>query len=350
MPEAEFRWLHISDLHTGMSNQDWLWPTLKHSLFTDLRKLHGAIGPWQLVIFSGDLVQQGARAEFAKLDTILKEIWRVFRDLGFTPSLFVVPGNHDLARPKATEPTGLVLKRWWEEREVREEFFSNTKSTYRKTIEQYFSEYTLWCNRVPDEVPLITRSRGLLPGDASGIIETDGHRVGIVGLNSTWLQLDNKNYRSSLHVDTRQLLAVTEGDPASWCSRNTLNLLVTHQGVDWLHPDSESYWNSDIAPPGRFHVHLFGHMHEPTASLVSQGGSMPRASVQAASLCGLEYTGERNLERVHGYSLCQSRRNGFGIQIHAWPRKLRPLISGERKFGPGAGFDLALQLHFAFQM
>jgi len=33
-----FRWLHLSDLHVGLSNQDWMWPSLKHLLFDDLKK------------------------------------------------------------------------------------------------------------------------------------------------------------------------------------------------------------------------------------------------------------------------------------------------------------------------
>ncbi len=37
--ETTFNWLHLSDLHVGMSDQDWLWPTLKHSFYADRRHL-----------------------------------------------------------------------------------------------------------------------------------------------------------------------------------------------------------------------------------------------------------------------------------------------------------------------
>jgi 3',5'-cyclic AMP phosphodiesterase CpdA len=74
-PESEFKWVHLSDLHVGMSDQDWLWPTFKRSLYDDLKRLHDRVGAWDTIIFSGDLTQRGARAEFDKLDAILGELW-----------------------------------------------------------------------------------------------------------------------------------------------------------------------------------------------------------------------------------------------------------------------------------
>ena len=64
---ADFTWLHLTDLHAGMPNQEWLWPTLKHELYKDLRKVHSLSGDWDLVIFSGDLTQRGTREDFDKL-------------------------------------------------------------------------------------------------------------------------------------------------------------------------------------------------------------------------------------------------------------------------------------------
>ena len=60
----EFTWLHLTDLHVGMANQDWLWPTLKTLLLDDIEKLHAVTGDWDLVVFSGDLTQRGAKNEW----------------------------------------------------------------------------------------------------------------------------------------------------------------------------------------------------------------------------------------------------------------------------------------------
>jgi 3',5'-cyclic AMP phosphodiesterase CpdA len=123
-PKAgHFRWLHLSDLHVGLSNQDWMWPSLKHLLFDDLQRVLSHTGPWEAVIFSGDLTQSGARDEFDKLDEILQELWSKFGTFGFSPKLIVIPGNHDISRPNQPKAELRLLKRWWSEPDLHKEFF-----------------------------------------------------------------------------------------------------------------------------------------------------------------------------------------------------------------------------------
>lgn len=124
----EFNWLHLSDLHTGLSSQGWLWPNFKTAFYEDLVRLHDKAGPWHAVIFSGDLVQSGKADEFKKLNEILDELWDRLGELGSSPILFPIPGNHDLARPDEKEPVARVLRRWWDEPSVREEFWSDASS------------------------------------------------------------------------------------------------------------------------------------------------------------------------------------------------------------------------------
>jgi 3',5'-cyclic AMP phosphodiesterase CpdA len=70
-------WLHVTDLHAGMTEQDWLWPTFKSSFFEDLQIVQETAGPIDTVIFSGDLTQTGKKDDFDKLDDILSELWEV---------------------------------------------------------------------------------------------------------------------------------------------------------------------------------------------------------------------------------------------------------------------------------
>ena len=88
------RWLHLTDLHVGMDEQDWLWPGMRKKFHLDLQKIRETAGPWDLVLFTGDLVQKGV--EYAKLEEIFGEIWGWFKDLDCEPKLLAVPGNHDL--------------------------------------------------------------------------------------------------------------------------------------------------------------------------------------------------------------------------------------------------------------
>jgi Calcineurin-like phosphoesterase len=257
-PVAEFTWLHLTDLHAGMLNQDWLWPTLKHEFFKDLTKVHSLTGNWDIVIFSGDLTQRGTRDDFDQLDQILSDLWAHFQRLGCSPPLFVLPGNHDLQRPTLTARFR-TLKRWWDEPDIHREFFSAPENEYRVASDFTFKEYLDWVDRGCVNGPkLLVGTKGLLPGDQAHVFDKGELRIGLVGLNSTWLQIDNADYLGRLHIDTKQPLSVTSNDPESWCRANTFNLLVTHHPLTWLHQQSQNYWNSEINPPGRFTAHMFG--------------------------------------------------------------------------------------------
>jgi 3',5'-cyclic AMP phosphodiesterase CpdA len=117
-----FTWLHITDLHVGMANQNWLWPTFKQALFDDLVKMFTVVGEIDLVIFSGDLTQSGSSDQFTKLDAILSELWKVLTNLGAKPALFVLPGNHDVQRAKKLTPELQVLRNWWGYTDIHEKF------------------------------------------------------------------------------------------------------------------------------------------------------------------------------------------------------------------------------------
>ena len=75
-----------------------------------MRQSDPIAGPWDLVLFSGDLVQKGT--EYAQLETIFGKIWDCFRQLGCDPKLLAVPGNHDLPSPYGTEPPGGFLMQY----------------------------------------------------------------------------------------------------------------------------------------------------------------------------------------------------------------------------------------------
>ncbi|MGJ0489618.1 metallophosphoesterase [Methylobacter sp.] len=339
--ENSFTWLHLSDLHTGMTNHGWLWPTFKRAFFEDIKRLHSKTGNWDIVIFSGDLTQKGSSDEFEKLNNILLELWEEFRKLGFSPKLFTVPGNHDLSRPSEIEPGALLLNRWWDEKIVREDLWNNVNSPYKQTIENAFINYKQWAELLNSiGIPTNDISNGFLPGDSSTIITPRDIKIGLVGLNSAWLQLGVGDYRERLNIGIKQLHSITAGDPDKWCSENDINLLITHHPFNWLHPQSLNICNGEINVPGRFDAHLFGHMHEPDTISISQGGSHSKRMIQAASLFGLEKLSNGNQERIHGYSVGRITICNNEKSLIIWPRRDYLLTGGNRKLGPNQSFDL----------
>lgn len=337
---ATIKLLHLSDLHFGLNQQDWMWPTFRTQFFEDLRNLHERSGPWDLVIFSGDLTQRGSVAEFDKLTEQLSALWTHFKTLGSNPKLIVVPGNHDLARPSDLDPIGRVMTQWWSDAMVRDDFFKSADSVYRVAVTGWFHNYVDWCERLAKVVPMVSTTQGLLPGDFSTTVEKGGLRLGVVGLNSAWLQHAGGDFFERLCVHPRQLMAVTAHDPDGWCAKHDFRLLVTHHPVDWLHRESQKDWAAEITPPGRFDAHLFGHMHEGRSTSVAISGSASRHSIQAASLFGLESYGTSQVRRDHGYLAIQIPPVPGSRGLRIWPRKLISRDDGSKKMGANQNWEL----------
>lgn len=327
----EISWLHLSDLHAGQHGQGWLWPNLKHALYDDLRNLHKANGPWDFVIFSGDLTQRASIEDYAKLTEVMSELWGIFADLGFQPTLMCVPGNHDLVRPPKFQSETMVLEGWWTTPEGFHSAFWEKSSSYLKLVNGCFENYQTWLDSLESiGIRLFSSETGIIVGDSSGVLEKEGLRLGVIGLNSAWLQLGDSNYKGRLHVDIAQASNVTSGDTERWCANNDFNLIVTHHPLNWLSPASVASFEELIAPYGRFTGHFFGHMHEPNHTTTSTGGSKVRRELQAASLFGLEKIQSSGLQRIHGYSLNKIKYSEGNAELSFWPRKDR-LVTGNRR-------------------
>src|SRR5436190_5560232 len=316
---TSFGWVHITDLHLGMTEQPGLWPTIKAHFCEDLESLYEKSRPWDLVIFTGDLTQRGNADQFKRVDDFLNELWIRLLKFGAQPSLVAVPGNHDLVRPDAKDLAVKLLKNsWGTDPDVCNEFWSNPNSDYRKRITAAFENYATWWGRTQFKPPI---TPGILPGDFSATIEKNGAALGVVGLNSTFLQLTEGDYKGKLAIDPRQFQEVCGGDGPAWVKKHNACLLLTHQPPDWLNADSQGHLEADIIGNDSFAIHLFGHMHETRYQSQSKGGAPEVRVFQGTSLFGLEQFGEANkVERRHGYSVGRVDLDGDSGHLIFWPR------------------------------
>lgn len=159
-------WLHLSDLHFGMKGQEWLWPSLRQEFYDDLSRVAESAGPWDAVIFSGDLTQKGTVDEFNKLSGVLDELWKHLKSLGSEPLMLCVPGNHDLERPESHDPIVKALRQWHKDKEIRDVFWNNENNDYKRAIDKYFENYSNWLEKLPLPKP-VDITKGFLPGDFS---------------------------------------------------------------------------------------------------------------------------------------------------------------------------------------
>ncbi|QFS38849.1 metallophosphoesterase [Burkholderia cepacia] len=316
-------WLHLSDLHIGQSFQ-WLWPNFKTLFLEDLERLAGEAGPLDLVLFSGDLTQRGSAEEFASVSNELSDVWELLDKLGQRPVLFPVPGNHDLARPPKNDAQRKILRQWGTDPDVINEFWSGSDNQYIDVVHKAFSNYSSWLNGLAERgIPTPECIMGRIPGDLSASITVDGIAVGLIGLNSSFLQLGDEDYSERLLLDLRQLNALTDNNPPEWCNRHEINFLVTHHPPTWLAPEALRHFNTEISPVGRFTSHFYGHMHDPSLTTVFHGGDAGRKSFQSSSLFGMEFLADGKTERVHGYALGQIQLGDAEGTWKLWPRKAR---------------------------
>jgi hypothetical protein len=104
-------------------------------------------------------------------------------------------------------------------------------------------------------------------------------------------------------------------------NKHDICLLLTHQGTDWLTEAYEKHGETEIAPAGRFAVHLFGHMHEPKIENLSKGGGNAIRRHQGCSVFGMEKYGEPPaISRRHGYAAGKIVFEGDTATLRLWPR------------------------------
>lgn len=334
MSASSFSWLHLTDFHFGLHRQKHLWPSLRQPWFDDLARLHAKTGPWHVVFFTGDLVQQGTPGEFTGMQRdMLDKLWDSLSELGSgNAQLLAVPGNHDLCRPDPSvdNPAADALLADGGFAGIEAKFWATSNNSYRQVINNAFNAYTQWwegTDRRPAEL-----SRGELPGDFACTLTCGEHRIGIIGLNTAFLQLKGGDFKGKLVWDVQQLSTVCGGAVDEWAKRHSLCLLLTHQGPEWLTTIAQEHGQREIAPDGRFALHLFGHMHEHALTYMRCGGS-PDASrlCQGSSIFGMEILGESpTTMRSHGYAAGKIDFTPDGASLRLWPRVATDKPSGWR--------------------
>ncbi len=324
-----FSWLHFTDLHQGQGGQSWLWPGVKDILFEDLARLHDRCGPWDLVLFTGDLTQRGKAEEFDAFSATLEPLWKRLQELGSSPLLVTVPGNHDLVRPEATLPEVLILQRWAEFPTVQDDFWRDPGSPYRRLVDRVFANYTQWLARCPFPRPP-KLSPGILPGDFAATITKEGVSLGLLGLNTAFLQIGGGDYEGKLAVDVRQFHGACAGDGPAWVKEHELALLLTHHPSSWLSGQARDHFHGEIHTPGRFAAHVCGHLHDHSETVLAIGGAPGRRQLQGKSLFGLELFGQgATLERSHGYAAARvTFDDADAATFRIWPRVARRHAAG----------------------
>jgi len=313
-----FNWLHLSDLHFGQRGQSDYLPNIRKAFFDDLRKIHPICGPWHAVFFTGDLVFSGERGQFDDLQReFLDPLWRLLKELGSDGiKLFAVPGNHDLKRPKNTAAVSMLTDSF---SSLAQSFWVNPKGEYHRAAAQTLKAYSDWW-KSQSKRSRVDCVGGFLPGDFAHTLEKDGRRIGILGLNSTCLQLQAGDFKGKLAVHPAQVRHLVK-DIVNWVADHDVCIFLTHQGFEWFSAAAQDDY-TEINPAGRFAVHLFGHEHASVFSGQSWGGGDTRWVWQGPSLFSQEPIAFPHAEeRRHGYVAGRIEFANEAAVIRFWPRE-----------------------------
>ena len=325
MEGKKFSWLHLSDQHIGMSGSKIYWPQVREAFFDDLRQHLSNGNTIDLVIFSGDLVQQGLQEEFELALIEIKKLFSVLEESNSRPAFFIVPGNHDLIR--VDETTGLPFA--IAEAGKRLENFKASvlpKGSNHSQITAIFKNYTKFINNLKQEgIQLVGETSGIFPGDSSTRLEINGLKIGLVGLNTAWSQVCGGEYKERIEIFADQFLRLVDHDPSGWLGENNLNFLITHHPASWLSKLSAKEFNTEIFLAKYFDLHLYGHMHEIEAIAEDHGDGHIKRTIQGASLFGMERDPKEGVKRHHGY--LYGMVSDESKQLTLWPRQIEKTTS-----------------------
>ncbi|MCP4351843.1 MAG: AAA family ATPase [Desulfobacterales bacterium] len=334
-----FNWLHLTDFHMTSSAR-FHELIIEKTFFEDLRRLHDKCGPWDLVFASGDLTQHGKVDEFERLDEFLERLWKCFENMGSEPKLLAVPGNHDIFRPNIKYPVMQLFQLWDNDLEIQTDFWENAKSPYRRLVTSAFKNYVAWWASQPFKAEKV--STGILPGDFSVTIKKNNAKLGIVGLNTAFLQLTGDNYKGKLAIHTRQFHEMCDGDGPLWAKQHNVSLFLTHHPPEWLNYESQQHLYGEIITHGHFPIHLCGHKHN-DYSYISENAPIARRIWQGYPLFGIEYFGQTEV-RMKGYVAGRIELSGDIGNLLFWPREAR-LQGGTRIFVPDHSLKLTDEQH-----
>jgi hypothetical protein len=327
MSTTRFSWLHLTDLHYGLDRQGYLWPNLRQPFLDDLKELRKHCGPWNAVFFTGDLVQSGGAEQFEQMQKeFLTPLWQRLGELDSGDAvLLAVPGNHDLNRmpPAKLRSAFHTLRNAGGFDAIADEFWKEAAGNHRRVIDKSFAAYMQWWHGAPHRPADDSIRTGVLPGDFAVTVPVRDRKIGIVGLNTAFLQLGEGDYKGQLVWALEQIGAplFPEGIDI-WEKQHDTCILLSHHGPDWLTPKAQSDGRTEIAPATRFAFQLFGHNHEPRISyLRSDGAISAQRLLQGCSVFGMEkYGNPPSVARIHGYSAGQIEFDGERATLRLWPR------------------------------
>ena len=316
MASTLFSWLHLSDLHANHGSAEH-WQNQQRilsALVQDIPRAieRGAPRPEVVLVtgdiaFSGNVVKRPGEAESREYARAGEWLTEVAAAIQVGPgSIFMVPGNHDVARSTKGVPRSVV-------RDLRrgdltvDDALSDDE--HLGILRARLAGYLGFC----DELNPICA----VPGSWAHSVERGRLLVRLVGLNTALLCNDDAD-QGQLRLGQAQLGPLLE--PAR--KENEVIVALSHHPLQggWLaDEEGAASWVRN-----RAQVHLSGHVHQARSLQSRYGGA---GAVHVAIVAGAvhEDAKPREVPAAHGYNigalLCAADGS---VKLRVWPRRWSP--------------------------
>lgn len=254
-------WLHISDIHFSPKTE-WRDSTSRSSLLDHLKRIfaHNSSLRPDFIFCTGDIAfgevnSMSLEAQYKQASTFFDDLLLASGQRGVPlprERLFVVPGNHDVARSSINSDAQGMLERWAKDSnqhvEMINQRFNDRTKEFRETINR-LDEYGKFVNTyLPHQQDSSGRHHYVCVTDVRGL------KVGIAGFNSSWTCAGPEDDRTIWMAANWQFdkayNALKEAD---------VRIGLIHHPVDWLNLADRDVATRRLASDYDFWLH--GHSH-----------------------------------------------------------------------------------------
>ncbi len=307
-----FSILHLSDLHFDHANQQDRAIVI-HALLSDIDQLRSQGHQFDLLVFSGDLVQAGAEAKnFAQVTDAF--ITPVLGASGLARDrLIIAAGNHDIDAGEAAAFVDTGLRGELTSVEKINDFIdlaighpSASHVVAALSRIQHFSDFVDSLKLAP----FVTRNTFL----STQIYEIRGVRIGVAALNSAWRATGRHGDKNHLIIGERVVdIAIRD------LSQADVKICVFHHPTDWLlEADAVAIENRIFST---FDLVCTGHVHRAVPMLIQR--------VQGTAVFSQAGTLYASRKYFNGYQVVQWDEVGRRVDFTC-----RSYFNDRRAFGP----------------
>jgi tetratricopeptide (TPR) repeat protein len=250
-------WLHISDTHFGKSDaHEYDENIVIESLLEDIdeRIKKDGLKP-DFIAVTGDLAFSGKPSQYELVCTFFEKLLSV-TDLP-RERLFIVPGNHDVDRNLISPGAYSIGKDLISRQDTnkilaspndRQYLFARFKG-YANFVNEYFKGHVVF----DDDHYFYTSP-----------LDIGGHRLAILGLNSSWLAASDEDETLKLVIGERQTRAALN---AAKEASADLKIALLHHPFDWIRAFDQSDSMALLLNKCEFILH--GHLHKAATTTLS---------------------------------------------------------------------------------